>query len=61
MLAVGALETQAFQDQTPRMAQAWAEAGNAANELTVPEADHFSILTELCREGGVLRAAVGAL
>lgn len=59
LFAVGALETRAFQDQTTRMAQAWAEAGNAASELTVPEADHFSILTELCRESGTLRAAVG--
>lgn len=61
LFAVGALETRAFQDQTTRMAQAWAEAGNAASELTVPEADHFSILTELYREAGVLRAAVGEI
>ncbi len=59
LFAVGALETQAFQDQTARMAKAWAEAGNAATELTVADADHFSILTELCREDGVLRRAVG--
>ena len=43
------------------MAQAWADAGNAASEMTVPEADHFSILTALCREDGVLRAAVGEI
>lgn len=61
LFAVGALETRAFQDQTAAMAQAWADAGNAASEMTVPEADHFSILTALCREDGVLRAAVGAL
>lgn len=58
LFAVGALETRAFQAQTARMAAAWAQAGNAAIELTVPDADHFSILTELCREGGVLRAAI---
>ncbi|MCZ8326218.1 MAG: alpha/beta hydrolase [Sphingomonadaceae bacterium] len=58
LFAVGALETRAFQAQTARMAAVWAEAGNAAAELTVPDADHFSILTELCREGGVLRAAI---
>ncbi|MEA3263258.1 MAG: alpha/beta hydrolase [Pseudomonadota bacterium] len=61
LFAVGALETQAFQGQTARMAQAWADAGNVANELTVPDADHFSILTELCREDGALKAALGAL
>lgn len=58
LFAVGALETRAFRDQTARMAAAWADAGNTAVELTVPDADHFSILTELCREGGVLRAAI---
>ena len=58
LFAVGALETRAFQDQTARMAAAWAEAGNGAVQLTVPDADHFSILTDLCREGGVLREAI---
>lgn len=60
LFAVGALETRAFQAQTAAMAQAWAEAGNAVSEMTVPEADHFSILTALCGEDGVLRAAMGA-
>lgn len=60
MLAVGALETRAFQGQTGRMAKAWAEAGNVASELTLPDADHFSILTELSREDGALRRAVGS-
>ncbi|MEA3263262.1 MAG: hypothetical protein U9R07_07235 [Pseudomonadota bacterium] len=59
MLTVRELETQAFQGQTARTARAWAEAGNAASELTVPDADHFSILTELWQEDGVLRRAVG--
>lgn len=61
LFAVGALETPAFQGQTARMAQAWADAGNGASELTVPDADHFSILTELRREDGALRAAIGEL
>ena len=61
LFAVGALETRAFQDQTARMAQAWVDASNAASELTVPDADHFSILTELSREHGRLRAAIGEL
>jgi arylformamidase len=61
LFAVGALETQAFQGQTAAMAQAWADAGNVASQVTVPEADHFSILTALCGADGVLRAAVGEL
>jgi len=61
LFAVGALETRAFRDQTAQMAKAWAAAGNAADQLTVPDADHFSILTTLYREHGALRAALGAL
>jgi arylformamidase len=61
LFAVGALETRAFQGQTARMAKAWADAGNAASELIVPDADHFSILSELGREHGALRAAIGEL
>lgn len=61
MFAVGALETQAFRDQTAAMARAWASAGNPAEQLTVPDADHFSILDELCREDGALRSAIGNL
>ncbi|MFN5245650.1 MAG: hypothetical protein ACK5B7_14680, partial [Novosphingobium sp.] len=49
------------QGQTARMAKAWADAGNAASELIVQDADHFSILTELSREHGALRAAIGEL
>ncbi len=60
LFAVGALETEAFQSQTARMAKAWTEAGNPATQLTVPEADHFSILQELSCDGGLLRAAIGA-
>ena len=61
LFAVGALETRAFQDQTARMAQAWANAGNPARELTVADADHFSILNAISDEFGSLRAAVAEL
>ena len=58
IFAVGALETRAFRDQTARMSEAWAGAGNANAQITVPDADHFSILNALCREDGMLRAAI---
>lgn len=61
VFAVGALETQAFREQTAAMAQAWREIGNSAALVTVPEADHFSILNELCRDAGLLRMAVSEL
>ncbi len=58
LFVVGELETQAFRYQTAQMSAAWAAAGNATRQLQVANADHFSILTELCREDGVLRAAL---
>ena len=58
LFAVGALETRAFRDQTARMSEAWAGAGNATAHMTVPDADHFSVLNELCRNDGMLRAAM---
>ena len=58
IFAVGALETAAFREQTNSMDRAWANAGNASAQLIVPHADHFSILSELCREDGLLRAAI---
>lgn len=61
LFAVGALETPAFQAQTANMARAWAAAGNQASELVIPDADHFSILTEFSRPGGMLRTAIGSL
>ena len=61
VFAVGALETLAFREQTAMMAKAWAEAGNVAAEHVIPDADHFSILNEICRAGGVLRTAIGKL
>ena len=58
IFAVGALETRAFREQTARMAEAWAGAGNPAELVTVPDVDHFSILNELCRGNGTLRTAI---
>lgn len=51
---VGALETDAFRNQTDRMAQAWSEAGNRSDHVVVPGCDHFSILDAL-RSDGMLR------
>ena len=61
IFAVGALETRAFRDQTARMSEAWAGAGNETSHMTVPDADHFSVLNELCREDGMLRASMREL
>ena len=58
IFAVGALETCAFRHQTARMSEAWAGAGNQTSHMTVPDADHFSVLNELCRDDGLLRAAM---
>ena len=58
LFAVGALETRAFRHQTARMAEAWADAGNETSHMTIPDADHFSVLNELCQDDGMLRAAL---
>jgi len=60
IFAVGGGETAAFHAQTRRMTRAWAAVGNAAREMIVPEADHFSILDGFCGDGA-LRKAVRAL
>lgn len=44
LFAVGALETEAFHNQTRSMAKAWAEAGNLQRVEIVEGADHFSLL-----------------
>jgi arylformamidase len=46
LFAVGGTETPAFLDQNSRMARAWAEAGNAAEEYISPGMDHFSLLRD---------------
>ena len=58
IFAVGALETRAFREQTARMSEAWACAGNPTELVSVPDVDHFSILNELCRDNGMLRTAI---
>lgn len=58
LFAVGSLETQAFRDQTAKISAAWVAAGNDSNQITVSNADHFSILTELSNENGILRTAI---
>lgn len=60
VFAVGGGETQAFRQQTQRMCEEWADAGNRSDALTVPGADHFSILESLCGSG-VLRGATAEL
>lgn len=61
IFAVGGHETQAFRDQTAAMSEAWSRIGNSAAIVAIPDADHFSILDELCRDKGLLRTAVGEL
>ena len=59
LFAVGGLETQAFQDQTQAMAEAWAAAGNRQQVEIVEQADHFSLLRAFANPGGALfRAAM---
>lgn len=61
IFAVGADETRAFCEQTARMSEAWANAGNSTTHVTVPDVDHFSILHDLCRGNGSLRTALRGL
>jgi arylformamidase len=58
IFAVGAQETAAFRDQNARMHHAWSAAANAASLITVPDADHFSVLHALTRDDGILREAL---
>lgn len=58
IFAVGGGETGAFQEQSRRMCEAWTAAGNEAELLIVPKADHFSILESLTEPDGLLRAAL---
>jgi arylformamidase len=61
LFAVGGLETDAFHDQTSRMAAAWQQAGNEAREITLERCDHFSLLRSLQKPGGLLFDRVRAL
>lgn len=44
LFAVGGAETAAFRNQSAAMAAAWRAAGNTADLLVVPDADHFTLL-----------------
>ncbi|MES2443713.1 MAG: alpha/beta hydrolase [Pseudomonadota bacterium] len=58
VFAVGGDETDAFGEQTRRMAEAWSDAGNAAGRVVIAGSDHFSILDGLCEPDGPLRTAI---
>lgn len=61
IFAVGADETRAFREQTARMSEEWACAGNSSTHVTVPDVDHFSILHDLYHSNGSLRTALRGL
>ncbi len=52
--AVGERESEAYHWQTERLAFRWGDAGADVPTLTVPSADHFSILDHLADPEGVL-------
>jgi arylformamidase len=60
LFAVGAEETTAFRAQNAAMHAAWQAAGNPAELVEVPEADHFSLLQGFA-PGAALLAAVLSL
>ena len=54
VLAVGESESESYHNQTDSMAAAWNETGVEVTTLTVPAANHFSILDQLADSAGVL-------
>lgn len=58
LFAVGARETAAFQAQTAAMAGAWRACGNEATAVTIPDADHFTLLRHLADPGAGLAAEI---
>jgi arylformamidase len=48
LFATGARETAVFHDQTATLVRGWSNAGNHATVMTVPGADHFSLLRQVC-------------
>jgi len=58
VLTVGECESEAYHSQTSEMAAAWAEQGADVTTLTVPAANHFSILDHLADPEGRLFQAV---
>ncbi len=61
LFATGARETAAFHDQTAALVRAWSGAGNHATVMTVPGADHFSLLRQVCDPTAVLFDEIRAL
>jgi arylformamidase len=61
IFAVGALETEAFREQTRAMYRAWIAAGNVATMIVVEGADHFSLLREMEQAKAPLFRAIGAM
>jgi arylformamidase len=61
IFAVGALETEAFREQTRAMYRAWIAAGNVATMMVVDSADHFSLLRAMEQAGAPLFRAIGAM
>lgn len=61
LFCVGGAETEAFIQQNEEMADAWIAAGNDADPIVVPRADHFTILSRLTDSADYLHQAVIAL
>lgn len=61
IFAVGALETEAFREQTRAMYRAWIAAGNAATMIVVDGADHFSLLRAMQQAESPLFQAMGTI
>lgn len=61
VFAVGALETEAFRDQTAQAEAAWSSLGSPASMLVVEDADHFSILRQFVAPGSPLNSATLSL
>ena len=61
LFMVGSEETAGFREQTRQMFTAWEAAGNDAQHIIVPGADHFSILQRLCDPADPFGTAVRGL
>jgi arylformamidase len=60
LFAVGSLETQAFQDQTQKMAEAWEAGLNLQKFVMVDGVDHFTLLRAFADPAGSLFRTVTA-
>ena len=59
--AVGALESSEFHRQSRAIVGSWATAGLATEFLSVPDANHFTILDALVKPDSALFERVAAL